>query len=222
MLCSVCDRHHHTFTGDRKWPSSCKDFRSWCEVTLYLSHFTTSLFITDRRKWMLPRGDVTVNSPDDLSLLRPPSLFLSPARPTVSLPGCFFPLKLLQLELTNYQHVQSAERSTERGGKYKSQSASAALFSCAILYRSLLQIFCCCFYCMPDVLMKLIQGFNRRQAHCGKNRKERMGEVALLSESQCNQSVSWLRPSRLPSLGVLLLSAGSTSRPGVLITGIIH
>lgn len=81
-------------------------------MTLYLSHFTASLFITDRHKWTSPRGDVSVNSPDDpLPFL--PSVSHQPG-PTVSPPDGSFPLKLLQLEPTNYQHVQSAERSTER------------------------------------------------------------------------------------------------------------
>lgn len=122
-------------------------------MTPYLSHFTTSLFITYRRKWTSPGGDVTVHSPDDLPL---PLCFSF----TIQALTVFFffipPLKLLQLEPTNDQHVQSPERSTGRGRKYESQSASAALFPCAMLYRSLLQIFCFC--CMPDVLMKLMQG----------------------------------------------------------------
>lgn len=106
---------HPPVTG--KGPSA---IRSWCEATLYLSHFTTSLFITDRHKWTSPRGWCqcypSVYPPHthtDTPLSLPSLSFLSPAGPTVSLPACFFPLKLLQLEPTNYQHVQSADRSTE-------------------------------------------------------------------------------------------------------------
>lgn len=99
---------------------------------------------------------------------------------------------LLQLKPTNYQHVQSAECSRERGRerKYKSPSATSAEFSFALLYRLLLQILCR-FCCVSDVLMKLIQTLQLPssvlwQSQERKNRRScfAVGECVLAAGTQ--------------------------------------
>lgn len=136
---------HPPVTG--KGPSA---IRSWCEATLYLSHFTTSLFITDRHKWTSPRGWCQCYP----SVYPPPHTHWHPSLPPLPLfsltsraycvTAClFFSTEVVATRA--YKLSACAECRPQHGGrKYKSQSASAALFSCAVLYRCcLLRILCC-------------------------------------------------------------------------------
>lgn len=74
-----------------------------------------------------------MNSPGDPP--PPPSSPQHRAFCVIALTVFFTPVKLLQLEPTNYQHVQSAERSTERGNtnhKVQVQHYSLVLY-CIVL-----------------------------------------------------------------------------------------
>lgn len=141
----------------------------------------------------------------DTPLSLPSLSFLSPAGPTVSLPACFFPLKLLQLEPTNYQHVQSADRSTEgenTNHKVQVQHSSPVLYcivaACSGFSAAL----------TPDGLNKTDPGLpssvlvakKKQKKGRVKYRKERRGVKLLYwPENQCKQSVPGPQPSSCSS-----------------------
>lgn len=144
-------------------------------------------------------------------LMTAPSLPLVPtAEPTVSLADCFyFPLKSLQLETTNYQHVQSAVQRERERIQVRKCKCSSILLCYTVSFPA------------ADSLLLHVRRFQETDP------APAAVKIPVLQIGSCfqridQQSVSGLRPSSLPTMQMLLLSMGSTSRPGVLITSKIH